>query len=147
MSTADVFLENKHTRKIKCWQCFLPIRKKKVNPPPFCSQLMHPVSPGDQAECCAQAHLPLLREDFQMFRSSRCSGMFPPDEDVSSELVSCSGSQLMAWAQGTLLLPDTDCQGPSPCHSSLASTGMGTAFKKRGKKGDGKESLGSALIC
>lgn len=82
-----------------------------------------------------------------MFRSSRCSGMFPPDEDVSSGLVSCSGLQLMAWAQQTLLLPDTDCQEPSPCHSSLASTGMATAFKKRGKKGDGKESLGNTLGC
>lgn len=70
-----------------------------------------------------------------MFRSSRCSGAFPPDGDVSSGLVSCSRSQLTAWAWQTLLLPYTDCQEPAPCHSPVASTGMGSAFKRRGKKG------------
>lgn len=70
-----------------------------------------------------------------MFRSSRCSGTFPLDGDVSSGLISCSGSQLMARVRQMLLLPNTNCQEPGPHHSLVASTGTGSAFKKRGKKG------------
>lgn len=33
------------------------------------------------------------------------------------------------------LLPYADCRGPGPHHSLVASTGIGCAFKKRGKKG------------
>lgn len=70
-----------------------------------------------------------------MFRSSRCSGTFPPDGDVSLGLISCSSSQLMAWVRQMLLLPNTDCQEPGRHRSLVASTGTGGAFKKRGKKG------------
>lgn len=64
-----------------------------------------------------------------MFVSSRCSGVFPPDEDMSSRLVSCSGSQLTAWAWQALLLPCTDIQEPNPCHSLVA------AWARRAGKG------------
>lgn len=62
-----------------------------------------------------------------MFVSSRCSGAFPPDGDMSSRLVSCSGSQLTAWAWQALLLPYTDCQEPS-----LSQPDGSTSLGKKG---------------
>lgn len=47
-----------------------------------------------------------------MFVSSRCSGAFPPDGDMSSRLVSCSGSQLTAWAWQALLLLTPTARSP-----------------------------------
>lgn len=82
------------------------------------------------------AHLPLLREVSQTFGSSRCSGLFPPDGDVSSGLVSCSGSQLTlsVGSADTAAAALDKLPGAWSC-PSVGSTGMGCAFRKRRRNG------------
>lgn len=87
------------------------------------------------------AHLSLLREVFQMFRSSRCSGAFPLDGDVSSGLVSCSSSQLTSWAQQMLLLPCTNCQEPRSLSQLGGQHQHGQCLQKEGQKGVGRSLL------
>lgn len=98
------------------------------NPTPLLPAEAYEVGWGPSRMLCP-AHLSLLREIFQMFVSSRCSGVFPPDGDMSSRLVSCSGSQLTAWAWQALVLPYSDCQEPNPHHTQwqhqLGQEGLG----------------------
>lgn len=115
----------------QCWQHLLPMSTNPPqNPTPPLPAEAREVGWGPSRMPCP-AHLSLLREIFQMFVSSRCSGAFPPDGDMSSRLVSCSGSQLTAWAWQALLLPYTDCQEPNPCHSPVAAP----AWARRDRKG------------